>query len=459
MSGGATLLNNAANVDVAINTAFLVIMGILVFAMQGAFAFLEAGSVRAKNTTNILVKNTVDTAIGALIYWATGFAFAYGGNGNGFIGYNKFFLINTDASEYQFYFYSYVFAVTSATIVSGAVAERTRLSAYFIFTLIITGFTYPVVTHWVWSENGWLNQLDFVDYAGSCCVHVVGGSAALVGSIIVGPRTGRFVKGKIYAIPGHSTVLITIGYFVLSFGFLAFNAGSEQGVSGSYYFPERVARAAVNTSLAGASSFLVTLLIYKFGFSVTEVRVLGKEFKMVTALGGKWCLSGAINGGITGNAAICASCFAVEPWAAVVIGCVAGAFYCLFARLVLLFRIDDPLSASAVHLSGGIWGTVAAGLFIHHDRLASLPNGGILYGWDGDAFIFFGIQAIGCACVFAWTAANSALIFGVLRLLGLLRVTKEEEEEGLDFKNGEPAYPIDPAILANVTPSTELDSA
>ena len=162
MSGGATLLNNAANVDVAINTAFLIIMGILVFAMQGAFAFLEAGSVRAKNTTNILVKNTVDTALGALIYWATGFAFAYGGNGNGFIGYNKFFLINTDASEYQFYFYSYVFAVTAATIVSGAVAERTRLSAYFIFTIIITGFTYPVVTHWVWSDNGWLNKLDFV---------------------------------------------------------------------------------------------------------------------------------------------------------------------------------------------------------------------------------------------------------------------------------------------------------
>ena len=137
---------------------------------------------------------------------------------------------------------------------------------------------------------------------------------------------------------------------------------------------------------------------------------------------------------------------------------VKGAFYCLFARLLLLFRIDDPLSASAVHLAGGLWGTLAAGLFIHHDRLASLPNGGILYAWDGDAFIFFGVQSIGCAVVFAWTALNAAIIFGCLRLLGMLRVTEEEEEEGLDFKNGELAYPIDPAILANVTPSTELDS-
>ena len=167
-------------------------------------------------------------------------------------------------------------------------------------------------------------------------MHVVGGAAALVGSIIVGPRKGRFVKGKIFSIPGHSTVLITIGYFVLTFGFLAFNAGSEQGVSGSYYFPERVARAAVNTTLAGSSSFLTTLLIYKLGFSMTEIRVLGKELKVLTALGGKWCLSGAINGGIAGNAAICAACFGVEPWAAVVIGCVAGNFS-LFSNLSPLF--------------------------------------------------------------------------------------------------------------------------
>ena len=149
----------------------------------------------------------------------------------------------------------------------------------------------------------------------------------MVGAIIVGPRTGRFVEGKIYSIPGHSTVLITIGYFVLSFGFLAFNAGSEQGVSGAYYFPERVARAAINTSLAGSSGFLVTLFIYKLGVSWSEVKVFGKEFKMINALGGSWSLSGAINGGIAGNAAICASCFGVEPWAGVVIGCVAGTFF------------------------------------------------------------------------------------------------------------------------------------
>jgi len=440
-------LDDSSDIVKAVNTAFTLLLSIIIFVMQPGFAFLEAGSVRAKNTTNILLKNLVTTVIGALMYWATGYAFGYGSNSNPFIGSNKFFLINTDASEFPNFFYNYVFAVTSASILSGAVAERTRLVAYFSFTSLSTGFVYPVITHWAWSENGWLANLGFVDFSGSAVVHITGGSAALVGAILVGPRIGRFKNGRVFPLPGHSVVLVTLGYFLLWFGFFAFNAASEGGIAGIDYNPENVGRAVVNTALSAAGGTFTALMILKIGFMKTNLKIMGKNVRAWTPFGGYWSMCGAINGGITGMVAICAGCFAVEPWAGFVIGTVAGAVYCFWSHFFILANIDDPLNCGAVHLGGGLWGIMAVIIFAHPDRISDIPDGGILYSGSGDAFILFGVQCIGAAVIFAWSFTITGALFFIYRLLGILRVSEAQEEDGLDFKNGEPAYPIDPALL------------
>ena len=277
---------------------------------------------------------------------------------------------------------------------------------------------------------------------------MVGGTASTVGAIIIGPRIGRFEKGKVLPIPGHSTVLLVLGYFLLFFGFFAFNAGSENGIAGDIFHPDRIGRAAVVTALGASGGFITSLLIYKFGFGRTTYKLFTKELKFATIFGGYWCITGAVNGGLGGMVAICAGCFGYEPWAGFVVGCIAGATYCLGAHFWLLLHIDDPVNAGPLHLGCGWWGTLACGLFLHGDRyLPDHPSGGVLYGWDSDAFLFFGIQVIGAATIFAWVAVICTIYFLFMHAIGMLRVTEEEEDEGLDFRNGEPAYPIDPAIL------------
>jgi len=431
----------------SINVCFLIILSIIVFIMQMGFAFLEAGSVRAKNTTNIIVKNIIDSSWGALAYWTLGYAFAFGSDNNAFIGTDKFFLINTDASEYSSYFFAYVFAVTASTIVSGALAERTRLLAYFWFTAWMNMWIYPVVSHWVWSDSGWLSELGYVDYAGSSVVHVVGGAGALAGAVIVGPRIGRFKNGQPQPIPGHSVVLLALGFFVLWFGFFAFNTSSEGGIAGDYR-PDHVARAAVTTALAGSAAIVGTMFLTKLGFSKVETKMFGKEFQYYTIFGGYWSINAAINGGLTGMVAICAGCDIVEPWAGFVIGVVSSAVYVVMCRVLLILQIDDPVTATPIHLFGGMWGVIAAVLFAHPDRLDQLPEGGIVYAWNDDAFILLGVQLVGVMTILCWSLFWSCLVFGVLRLMGALRVSAEQETEGLDFANGESAYPMDPAILA-----------
>eukprot|EP00121_Abeoforma_whisleri_P007349 Awhi_evm2s6708 len=315
MSDLATLQANFATLQAEVaahqfsdNQYFLLTMGLFVFLMQLGFAFLEAGSVRSKNTTNILLKNLLDAVLGALSYWAFGWAFAYG-NGNTFIGHSNFFLADFDRTRYAEWFFQFVFAATAATIVSGAVAERCSFVAYISYSIFITGFVYPVGTHWAWDATGWLadgpDGIFFKDFAGSAIVHVVGGTAALIGAIALGPRIGRFTDGKDTPIPGHSVAFTALGGLILWVGFYAFNGGSQLAIT-SDGDGTAVSLVFVNTTLAGAGGALIAMLIKFF-----------EAHHYISLLTG-------INGLLAGMVSICASCNAVEPWAAFVIGCIGG---------------------------------------------------------------------------------------------------------------------------------------
>eukprot|EP00057_Strongylocentrotus_purpuratus_P030534 XP_781954.1 PREDICTED: putative ammonium transporter 1 isoform X1 [Strongylocentrotus purpuratus] len=408
---------------------FLVVMSCIIFLMQLGFAFLEAGSVRSKNTTNILLKNMLDVCIGAVAYWGVGYAFAFGKSSNPFIGYRNFFFEDMVPSDYSHFFFHFVFAATAATIVSGAMAERTEFAAYFMYSSLITGFIYPVVTHWAWSSDGWLGNsgieiadgtyLAFKDFAGSGVVHCVGGTAALVGATILGPRIGRYdANGKLVVIAGHTVPMVSLGGFILFFGFFAFNGGSQGRISGEGD-GEVVALAIVNTIISGAFAALTAMICRRVGFS-----------------GSYWSLLTTINGGLTGMVAICAGCNVVYAWGAAVIGTIAGVTYILWSSAVIRMRIDDPLDAVAVHLGGGFWGVLAVPIFDMND--------GILFNIKSRVpWMHFAWNLLGVVAIFVWTALLSFFMFGIFRCLKILRVDPEIEKKGLDIpKHGEPAYPL-----------------
>eukprot|EP01094_Clydonella_sp_ATCC50884_P013296 TRINITY_DN23586_c0_g1_i1.p1 TRINITY_DN23586_c0_g1~~TRINITY_DN23586_c0_g1_i1.p1 ORF type:complete len:451 (+),score=111.72 TRINITY_DN23586_c0_g1_i1:171-1523(+) len=433
------------------NIFFLECNALIIFFMQAGFAFLEAGSVRSKNTTTILLKNCMDAFGGALIFWALGYAFAFGGDSpNEFIGDGQFFLINTDAREYAFVFFQYTFAATSVTIISGAMAERTTFVAYFLYSLLITGFIYPVVAHWTFSGQGWLTlQLNYADFAGSGVVHITGGIAGLIGTIFLGPRIGRYdaETGKPQGIPGHSTVLTTLGFFILWFGFHAFNAGSVITVAGGAGAAQ-ASRALINTTLASAAGALTVLFITKFEILKEQVTICRLTVTIIHPLGSHWCLTAMLNGSLAGMVSICAGANVVEPWAAMVIGIIAGIAYSTTSSLLEMMHIDDPLNACPVHLFGGIWGVLSVALFAPAGRLPFATDGGVLYAWDRHAFVQLGNQALGATCIMAWVLVCTTPVFLLLHLGGHLRVSPEAEEDGLDFIEGEPAYPIDLAVFA-----------
>lgn len=397
------------------DTFFLIVMGMIVFFMQAGFALLEAGSVRDINTTNILLKNFLDACIGAISYWFIGWALAYGraspdDEGNPFIGTGQFFLIGVE--DYASVFFQFVFAATAATIVSGAMAERTDFRAYMVYSIVITAFVYPVVSHWGWDSAGWLAQGGYIDYAGSGIVHSVGGTAALVGAIAVGPRIGAWEDG---GIKGHSTTLVALGGFILWFGFFAFNGGSELAVSGGS--AAAVGLVIMNTTLAGAGGAVVSFIIAKF-------------------VEKKWSLLLAINGNLAGMVAICAGVAQVYPWAALVIGMIAAPVYWGWSLTLKRLKIDDPLDAVAVHLGCGFWGVLAAPLFSND------PSVSVFYGGQ---FYNFGWNLAGELAIISWSAVLAACIFVPLKFLGYLRVSEEAEAMGADEKkHKEPAYPYQP---------------
>ncbi|XP_019619916.1 PREDICTED: putative ammonium transporter 1 [Branchiostoma belcheri] len=403
---------------------FLLIMGCMVFLMQSGFAFLEAGSVRSKNTTNILIKNMLDIFITGLCYWMFGYAFAFGQVGNPFIGHSDFFAGSLRLSpDPAFWFFQFVFCATATTIVSGAMAERTEFVCYLVYCVVIGGFMYPVVTHWAWSDVGWLangpDGIVYKDFAGSGVVHVVGGTTAFVGAKLLGPRIGRFKDGKAVQISGHTVPLVALGAFILFFGFLAFNGGSQASISGPRD-GQIVSNAIVNTIISGAAGGVVAMMVKRSGL-----------FGDVN-----WSLLTSINGALSGMVAICAAADAAYSWGALVIGVVAGMVYCAWSRLVVKLGVDDPLDAVAVHLGAGLWGVLAAPI------LASDVG---LVGADKQyALRLFGWNLLGALVIMAWCVVVAGLMFGLLKVFGILRVPTEIELRGLDIpKHGEPAYPTE----------------
>jgi len=418
---------------------WLLVAAALVFFMQTGFAMLCAGLVRAKNTKNILLKNVLDACAGALGFWSVGYAFAYGeaGGGNPFIGNTYFFMTNfEETATYQGWLFQFAFAATAATIVSGAVAERTMMSAYLCYSFALTAFVYPVVVHWVWSSAGWLSAFNaapllgtgMIDFAGCGVVHMVGGLSALLGAAVVGPRLGRYdPEGNVVDIPGHSATLQALGTFILWVGWYGFNPGSTLAITG---LGDVAGKTAVTTTLSAASGAVACLAIFKLSTHAFD-------------------LNQTLNGALAGLVSITAGCSVVEPYAAVIIGAVGAVVYTFWAEFVRRrLKIDDVVDASAVHYACGMWGLVSASLFATKANyeaaygVADPVYYGGFYAPAGQGHQMFVCALIGIVVITAWVTALMLPFFMALKTLGLLRSPPEEEEAGMDIsKHGGSAYP------------------
>ena len=389
----------------------------LVFWMQAGFAMCEAGFTRAKNTGNILMKNLMDFCIGTVVFILVGFGLLLGEDIAGFIG-RPGFDIFTDYANFDFsnFVFNLVFCATTATIVSGSMAERTKFLSYCVYSAVISAIVYPIEAHWTWG-GGWLSQLGFHDFAGSNCIHMVGGIAALVGASILGARIGKFIKDKdgkvvkVNAFPGHNLPIACLGVFILWLGWYGFNGAACTDLSqlGSVFLTTTVSPA-----LATVACMVFTWLKY-----------------------GKPDVSMCLNASLAGLVAITAGCDVTDALGASIIGIVAGLLVCFgvwFLDYVL--RVDDPVGAVAVHCLNGIWGTLAVGLFATNSAPAySLADstGAELTGlFYGGGFKLLGIQAIGVISTAAWTAVTMTIAFLIIKAVFGLRVSEEEEIVGLD---------------------------
>mmetsp|Transcript_768 Transcript_768/g.1129 ORF Transcript_768/g.1129 Transcript_768/m.1129 type:complete len:520 (-) Transcript_768:321-1880(-) len=422
---------------------FLIFSAALVFFMQAGFAMLCAGSVRQKNVKNIMLKNLLDACGGALGFWSVGYAFAYGGQDSTvktFIGNTDFFIMYfTAGSDYVFWFFQFAFAATAATIVAGTVAERCKMSAYLCYSLMLTGFVYPVIVHAVWSTNGFLSPHQeeplwgsgMIDFAGSGVVHATGGITALIATRILGSRKGRFydergnVLSKPKPFPGHSVALQVLGSFILWFGWYGFNTGSTQTVLTAA--KARVAAlAATNTTLAAAGGGVAAL----FTNLVIMERYTGEAI---------FNLNFAMNGCLAGLVSITSGCAVMEPWAGIVTGIVAGLLYLWFSRLLVKLRIDDAVDAIPVHMINGVWGLVATGLMAAPGRMldayGTQDHVGWFYEWGrGSAnFTLMGCQLVGICFIVGWVTVLMMPFFLLLNYMGWFRSDALEEVVGLDI--------------------------
>jgi len=399
----------------SINTIWVLITAALVFFMQAGFGLVEAGFTRSKNTTNILFKNLMDFVLGTIVFWAIGFGIMFGTR-NGFWGGIDLFTRNTyrsDMPDMAFLIFQTVFAATAATIVSGAMAERTKVNAYLIYSGVLTLIIYPISGHWAWG-GGWLSQMEvpFHDFAGSSVVHMVGGMAAMMGALVLGPRIGKYDKnGKAKAIPGHSVSLATLGVFVLWIGWFGFNPGSQLAAAGKVN-ATAISLIFVTTNIAAAGGALSTMLFVWLKY-------------------GKPTLSMTLNGVLAGLVAVTAGCDAVSPGGALIIGLMAGILVVLSVELFdKVIKIDDPVGAISVHGICGAFGTIMVGFFS--------TSQGLLYG-NGGALLKS--QLIGVGSIALWAIATAYILFRLLKYLNGLRVEKRIEEEGLDvYEHGETAY-------------------
>jgi Amt family ammonium transporter len=401
----------------ALDMVWLFLGASLVFIMQAGFAMLETGLTRAKNATNIVMKNLMDFCFGALVYWAIGWGFMYGSAGvdaageviaGKFIGFSDFFKgIMDDPFYYRDWFFQVVFAATSATIVSGAMAERTQFKSYLVYTCFISAIIYPISGHWIWG-GGWLSDLGFHDFAGSTVVHSVGGWAALMGALVLGPRQGKYVKGangvvSVKAIPGHNMPLAMLGVFLLWFGWYGFNGAST--LSGS---DPSIARVCVVTTLAASAGAIGSMIFSWLWFKKPDASM-------------------TMNGALAGLVAITAPCGVVSPSASIIIGLIGGVLVVLSVEFIdKVLKIDDPVGASSVHLACGIWGTLAVGIWGQVEGTAV----GVL---NGGGFAQLGVQALGIVTVGAWAAVTSLILFLIIKAVIGLRVSPREELMGLDI--------------------------
>lgn len=411
-------------VQIALDNIWILIAAVLVIFMQAGFALVEAGLTRAKSVANIMMKNLMDFSAGVLAFAAVGFAIAFGGDG-AFMGTSGWFLnTNTFADGYfgtlslpTFFIFQVAFAATAATIVSGAMAERTKFKSYFVYSFIITALIYPIVVHWVWG-GGWLSTLGtpMVDFAGSTVVHSVGGWAALMGAIILGPRIGKYDKdGNPRAIPGHSIPFAIIGVFILFIGWFGFNPGSELAADGA------VPGIALTTLIAGAAGAVAATITVWLKTGVPDVAMAG-------------------NGVLAGLVGITAGTAAVSPWGAFIIGAGSGILVVFSVFFLDRRGVDDPVGAVSVHGVCGAFGTLMVGLLA--------TEGGLFYG-DGASLL--GTQVLGVIAVFVFVTITAGALFYALKATIGLRVPAEEEIEGLDVvEHGAPGYGPDVTATAPV---------
>lgn len=398
---------------VEVDWLWTVIAGVLVFFMQAGFGLVEAGFTRAKNAVNIMMKNYADMSFGVLAFWFVGFGLMFGANAGGYFGTEGFMFDPAEFSKSQpenwsfsFFFFQSVFAATAATIVSGAIAERTKFSAYIILSIMICAFIYPISGSWAWGSlyngEGWLEKVGLNDFAGSSVVHAAGGFAALAAAIVVGPRKGKFLAdGKVGFIPGHNIPFAAIGVLILWMGWFGFNAGSTTSLDGGNF-----GRVAAVTMLAAVSGFVGAIMFSLFKFK-------------------KFDASFAVNGVLAGLVSITAGCYSTGFGDAIMLGLIGGVLVCLSVIFFDKIKVDDPVGAISVHGVVGIWGTV--GLAIFNSEKDGVPFSG---------------QLIGSLSIAAWAFFATLIVALIIKYTIGIRVSEKEEIEGLDLgEHGYEAYP------------------
>jgi len=398
-----------ASVQTNLDYVWTLVAAALVFFMQAGFAMVETGFTRAKSAVNIMMKNLMDFSMGSIFFWAIGFGIMFGANKTGWFGTSGFFLSDYttggDPWVLAFWMFQCVFAATAATIVSGAMAERTKFTAYLIYSAFLCALIYPVFGSWAWGSllngNGWLEGLGFIDFAGSTVVHSVGGWAALAGAIVLGPRLGKYGKnGKVKAIPGHNIPLAALGVFILWLGWFGFNPGSTTAGSTD------IAIIFVNTNLSAAGGAVAAMLTSWFIFKKPEIGM-------------------SLNGALAGLVGITAGCANVSPSSSIIIGLIAGVLVVFSVLFFERIKIDDPVGAVSVHGVCGAWGTLAAGLF----------------NIGGFTTKIIGVQLLGIGAAFVWAFGATFVLFTLVDAKVGLRINEEEELLGADIvEHGGHAY-------------------
>lgn len=401
-------VQNIQEIRISLDSVWVVVGGILVFFMQAGFALIESGSVRSKNTVNVLMKNYMDMCIGGLVFWLFGFGLMFGLNQTGWVGLSHFMPDALDDWHWNLLFFQMMFAATATTIASGAMAERIHFMAYVVSAIIVSGVIYPIFGSWAWGGlfggDGWLKALGFIDFAGSTVVHSIGGWVALAGIIILGPRLGRFGrKGQSHFLAGHNLPLVALGGFILWFAWFGFNAASTVSASVS------IGRIALNTHLAACAAAATYMILALIQSKAVLIRY-------------------TINASLAGLVAITAGCATMSPLYAVITGAFAGLLITFVPQLLEKMQLDDVVDAVAVHGVCGAWGTIAAGIFLESNPF----NLNVI-----------GVQALGVGAAFIWGFGVAFIMFKVLdKVLGGLRVLQQHEQRGLDYtEHAELSYP------------------